>query len=183
MSKKEVPTPVPRYTVKTQSIDPKLPQDCVTCLRPPTKERPLVYRRSDGTVERICAVLWPYCTICLRSLAAMDMQQRMMTLAGAGQMLVILYAVGGAMGYYDFWFPSLGLLALGFVAFVHFAKKARSLWELEWARIDDVYKGGVGAAFSFRNKEYAERFAALNAARANDDGENVRKQAATTRAD
>ena len=109
-------------------------------------------------------VEWPYCDRCIADLTRYDKQQRWMTLMGFCQMVLVFYAVGGAMAYYDFWYPSLAILAVFFFAFVHFAKKARALWGLEWARIEDVYKGGIGASYSFRNREYAERFATANVA-------------------
>jgi hypothetical protein len=151
-----------RYVVKVPSIDPVVPEACVGCLGPATQRRRLVFRRSDGTVERVSAVHWPYCDACVATLARLDRMQRWMTLTGALQMVVIAHIVGAALGRWDLWWPSLGVLALFLAAFIGVAKKARSLWSLEWARIDDVYKGGLGAAYSFRNRDYAERFAAAN---------------------
>ncbi len=151
-----------RFTVKVPTIEPVVPEVCVGCLGAPSVKRRLVFRRSDGTVERVSAVFWPYCAECIRTLARLDRMQRLMTIAGALQMLVIVYAVGAAIGKYDMWWPSLIFLALFFAAFVAVARRARSLWSLEHARIDDVYKGGIGAAYSFRNRGYAERFAAAN---------------------
>jgi hypothetical protein len=151
-----------RFTVKVPTIEPVVPDVCVGCLGAPTIKRRLVFRRSDGTVERVSAVFWPYCDPCVLTLARLDRMQRWMTLTGALQMLVIVYAVGAAIGKYDMWWPSLAFLAVFFVAFGQVAKKARSLWSLEHARIDDVYKGGAGAAYSFRNRGYAERFASAN---------------------
>lgn len=153
----------PRYTVKAATIDPMLPEVCVGCLADnPQKRRRLTFRRSDGTVERVAAVHWPTCDDCLRQLAALDRQQRLMTLTGFVQTVIVIYAVLGAVDLVEFWYPSLGILGVFFWLFTRFAKKARTLWGLEWARIDDVYKGGIGAAYSFRNRVYAERFAALN---------------------
>jgi len=46
-----------------------VPELCVACLGEATVRRRLVFRRSDGTVERVSAVFWPYCERCIRSLA------------------------------------------------------------------------------------------------------------------
>ena len=152
-----------RTSVELPSIDPKVPGACVACLtQKPSRQRRLVFRRSDKTVERVCAVHWPYCEPCHAKLAGLDREQRFMTWSGAAQVLVVVYLVGAAIGMYEPWWPSLGLLAASFAAFWVFAKRAKALWGLEWARIDEVYKGGRGACFSFRNAEYAERFAQAN---------------------
>ncbi len=151
-----------RFVVKVPTIDPVVPEACVGCLGRATRKRRLVFRRSDGTVERVSAVFWPYCDPCVRTLARLDRMQRFMTLTGALQMLVIVHVVGAALGEWDLWWPSLLVLAAFFAAFIGVARRARALWSLEWARIDDVYKGGIGAAYSFRNRGYAERFAEAN---------------------
>lgn len=152
-----------RHAVKIANLDPKIPSSCVACLNPHTsRERTLVFRRADGTVERVCVARFPYCQTCFAALSPLDRAQRWMTWLGALQMLVVIYIVGAALGHYLMWWPSLGVLTFFFVVFIYHAKNARRLWDLEWARIDDVYKGGSGVAFSFRNLRYAESFAEAN---------------------
>jgi hypothetical protein len=110
----------------------------------------------------VSAVYWPYCPDCHAALRRLDRTNQHMQVLGFLQMVVVFYAVGAALGWYDFWYSSLGILAVFFVMFLRVARTARSLWDLESARIEDVYKGGIGAAYSFRLREYAERFAAAN---------------------
>ena len=153
---------VPRHVVEVRSIDPNLPDACAACLAPPTRTRSLVFRRADGAKERVAAVHWPYCDPCHHEMRRLDRYQSLMTVTGLIQMILVVYGVGAAMGYYDLYLPTLALFGIFFFVFLHVGKRARALWEFEHARIDDVYKGGAGAAYSFRNREYAERFAAAN---------------------
>jgi hypothetical protein len=154
--------PTPRTEVRLRSIEPSVPQQCVKCLNPPQTSCKLAFRRSDASVERVCVVYWPYCETCFADHRHFDHAQRWMSTAGFLQFVWVCYATGGAVGYYDFWYPSLAIFALLFVAFIKVGKKARALWESEWARIDDVYKGGYGAGFSFANPDYAQIFISAN---------------------
>jgi hypothetical protein len=152
-----------RFAVKVGTLDPAVPEVCARCLDPGiAHRRRLVFRRSDGTVERVCVAYWPYCAPCAESVREGERAARWMTVWGGMQMLVVVYAVGASLGYYTFWAPSLALLGLFLWLFGRSSRRARALWNAEWARIDEVYKGGLGAAFSFRNERYAERFAAAN---------------------
>ena len=165
----EEPKVPKRFEVKLASIDPILPKCCTACLSEDiSKERRHLFRRADGTVERVSVVYWPYCQKCHQDLAKLDRAQSALTLIGFIQMCLVIYAIGASMDYYDFWMPVSGLFALFFWVFFHFGKKARNLWRFEWARIEDVYKGGFGANYSFRSREFAQKFADTN--RKNDDG-------------
>ncbi|MEZ4270327.1 MAG: hypothetical protein R3C68_02460 [Myxococcota bacterium] len=53
-----------------------------------------MFRRADGTVERVAAIAWPYCESCHATLRKLDRMQRFMTLTGAAQMLIVIYIVG-----------------------------------------------------------------------------------------
>ena len=152
-----------RFEVKLGTIDPKLPTCCTACLGQEfaTKRRS-AFRRSDGTVERVAIVYWPYCQSCHQSLAKLDRAQSLLTLIGFIQMSLVVYAIGASMALYPFWMPTILIFALFTGIFFHFGKRARSLWRFEWARIEDVYKGGFGANYSFRNREFAEKFADIN---------------------
>lgn len=152
-----------RFTVKLRSIDPVVPKRCVKCLEAaPAHHRPLSFRRADGTVERVSVVHWPYCDGCIAELAPLEKRSRTMTLLGFIQMVIVAYIVGAAIGQYQLWWPSILLLLGFFVLFSFAARRSRQVWDTGWARIDDVYKGGRGAQFSFRNREYAQLFADAN---------------------
>ena len=157
-----LPSSTRRIAIDLPGLEPSIPQQCVKCLAPPQTSRKLSFRRSDGSVERVCVAHWPYCQNCFDGLHEFDSAQRWMSFAGFLQFLWVCYAVGGATGYYDFWYPSLLIFAVLFYAFIKLGSKARALWEHEWARIDDVYKGGHGTGFSFANPDYAALFAEAN---------------------
>jgi len=153
----------PRFTVELPVIDPTLPQCCVRCLSDsPERERPMTYRRADKTVERVVAVQWPYCAKCYTVLKPLDRASRLQGGTILIQMLLVPYAVGAAMGYYKFWYPTLAILLAMIPLYVRLAKNTKSQWGLEWAAVVDVYKDGLGSRFSFRNRNYADRFAAAN---------------------
>ena len=153
----------PRFTVELPLIDPTLPQLCVRCLSDtPEHLRPMTFRRADKTVERVVAVQWPYCTSCYQILKPLDKATRAQGGTILAQMLLVAYAVGAAMGYYKFWYPTLALLLAMIPLYVRLAKNTRSLWGLEWAAVVDVYKDGLGSRFSFRSRRYADLFAAAN---------------------
>jgi len=155
----------PRFTVELPSIDPILPQQCVRCLSPsPDKTRPMTFRRADKTVERVVAVQWPYCGDCYTVLKPLDRAQRFQAAAILTQMSIVAYAVIGAMGYYEVWYPSLAFLLAIVPLYGRFARNTKAQWGLEWAAVVDVYKDGLGSRFSFRNRNYAEQFAQTNQA-------------------
>ena len=88
-----------RFTVELPTIDPSLPQYCVRCLNPdPSRFRPMTFRRSDKTVERVVAVQWPYCDKCYSVLKPLDRAQFFQGGMIMFQMLLVAYAVGSAMG-------------------------------------------------------------------------------------
>ena len=66
-----------------------------------------------------------YFESCYATLAPLDRAQRYLTWIGAAQMAVVIYAVGGAIDYYEFWWPSLGLLGIFFFLFARYAKRAK----------------------------------------------------------
>jgi hypothetical protein len=124
----------------------------------------MTFRRADKTVERVVAVQWPYCEECYTVLKPLDRAQRIQGAAILTQMAVVAYAVIGAMGYYEVWYPSLALLLAIVPLYGRLARNTKAQWGLEWAAVVDVYKDGLGSRFSFRNRTYAEQFASTNQA-------------------
>lgn len=153
----------PRYSVELSTIDPICPNVCVRCLcKTIDRQRPMTFRRADKTVERVVAVQWPYCAQCYGVLKPLDKAQTFQSSTVFAQMALVAYGVGAAMDLYDFWFPSLLLFIPLIIFYGKAAKETKANWGLEWASVVDVYKDGLGSKFSFRNREYAERFTLAN---------------------
>ena len=76
------------------------------------------------------------------------------------------------MDFYDFWFPSLLFFIPLIFSYGKAAKATKAKWGLEWAMVVDVYKDGLGAKFSFRNRKYAEIFSSANSGETTDDGDS-----------
>lgn len=161
----------PRFTVELPIIDPVCPDVCVRCLSEKVAHRrPMTFRRADRTVERVVAVQWPYCERCYLVLKPLDNAQRLQSTTVFVQMALVAYGVGAAMDLYDFWLPSLLLFIPLIFSYGRTAKDTKAKWGLEWAAVVDVYKEGLGSKFSFRNRNYAEKFSSANSPEIGADG-------------